>query len=435
MGDNVANQPPISAKGKLNAIQLHDGAEDLKACSNLYATENCGIHATIFIGDGGGLSNISASGTGIPGAPTNSIQYNAGSGNFGGVNGIVIDSTNARVGIGTTNPTANLHVNGTVTFESLPINGTVPSNVLHYDVATGEVNHGYMELITTKVKAGEALSKGEAVYVSGSTGDFPVVSLADASDSTKMPSIGLVLEDSLALNDEGHVVTFGEYPAGAFTTFQEGDTLYVSNVTPGGLINTSPCSSVGPDLIQNVGVFIQDTAGSGDKILVTGVGRANDVPNSNVLSDESTVNYVYVATGDKDLKRIDPSLLTTNKTFVIDHPKDKNRFLVHGCLEGPEAGVYYRGKGEIIQDICEIQLPDYVSLLLIRDLEPTIHVTPLYVNEPLAVSEYSFDRNSFKVYGQPCKFNWTFQGARSRFKTEPFKSEVEVKGNGPYKWI
>ena len=36
------------------------------------------------------------------------------------------------------------------------------------------------------------------------------------------------------------------------------------------------------------------------------------------------------------------------KTFIIDHPIDKNKYLVHGCLEGPEFGVYYRGKSEIL---------------------------------------------------------------------------------------
>ena len=36
---------------------------------------------------------------------------------------------------------------------------------------------------------------------------------------------GLVLENNLVTDDEGHVVTFGEYTAGSFTTFQDGDIL------------------------------------------------------------------------------------------------------------------------------------------------------------------------------------------------------------------
>ena len=45
--------------------------------------------------------------------------------------------------------------------------------------------------------------------------------------------------------------------------------------------------------------------------------------------------------------------------------------MVHGCLEGPEAGVYYRGKGEIPEgeDSVVITLPNIgglVSLALIH---------------------------------------------------------------------
>jgi len=49
---------------------------------------------------------------------------------------------------------------------------------------------------------------------------------------------------------------------------------------------------------------------------------------------------------------------------------------VHACLEGPEAGVYYRGKGEIINNYSvEIELPDYVEKLA---TDFTINLTPIF---------------------------------------------------------
>src|SRR5262245_13955049 len=36
------------------------------------------------------------------------------------------------------------------------------------------------------------------------------------------------------------------------------------------------------------------------------------------------------------------------KSFQITHPLDSSAFLRHACLEGPENGVYYRGKGTIV---------------------------------------------------------------------------------------
>jgi hypothetical protein len=122
------------------------------------------------------------------------------------------------------------------------------------------------------------------------------------------------------------------------------------------------------------------------------------------------------------------------KTFVIDHPKDKNKYLVHACLEGPESGVYYRGKGEIINgESVNILLPDYVDALA---TEFTIQITPIYCGkkiEQLYTSEV--ENNSFYVYGENCKFFWLVQGKRDDIQVEPLKSNVELKGSGPYKWI
>ena len=48
----------------------------------------------------------------------------------------------------------------------------------------------------------------------------------------------------------------------------------------------------------------------------------------------------------------------------------KDKWLVHGCLEGPESGVYYRGK-----DIAPttVKLPEYVSKIA---SDFTVQVTP-----------------------------------------------------------
>lgn len=125
---------------------------------------------------------------------------------------------------------------------------------------------------------------------------------------------------------------------------------------------------------------------------------------------------------------------TGSKTFVINHPKDINRYLVHACLEGPEAGVYYRGKGEIINNICTtIVLPDYVENLI---SEFTIQVTPIYSDkkiEQIYVSEVI--NNSFNVYGENCKFYWVVQGKRIDIEVEPLKITTQIKGSGPYTWI
>jgi len=116
---------------------------------------------------------------------------------------------------------------------------------------------------------------------------------------------------------------------------------------------------------------------------------------------------------------------------VIDHPIDKNKYLVHACLEGPEAGVYYRGKSKIVNnDFVKIILPDYVHLLA---TEFTIQITALGSHNSFYTSK--IQKGKFKVYGKNGKFFWHVHGMRNSVQTEPDKNKVSLNGNGPYQWI
>jgi hypothetical protein len=58
------------------------------------------------------------------------------------------------------------------------------------------------------------------------------------------------------------------------------------------------------------------------------------------------------------------TMTAASKTFRIPHPLDKSKDLVHGCLEGPEHAVFYRGEGKTTpMGVAEIQLPDYFEAL------------------------------------------------------------------------
>lgn len=74
------------------------------------------------------------------------------------------------------------------------------------------------------------------------------------------------------------------------------------------------------------------------------------------------------------------SMFATTKSFLIDHPTKKGKKLVHGSLEGPENGVYVRGKvkGDVIE------LPDYWTKLV--DPESiTVQLTPIGRHQKLYV--------------------------------------------------
>jgi hypothetical protein len=56
-----------------------------------------------------------------------------------------------------------------------------------------------------------------------------------------------------------------------------------------------------------------------------------------------------------------------SKNFIIDHPLDETKSLVHSCLEGPEVGVFYRGEVTLTNGGAIVTLPDYFESLVYPD--------------------------------------------------------------------
>lgn len=122
----------------------------------------------------------------------------------------------------------------------------------------------------------------------------------------------------------------------------------------------------------------------------------------------------------------------TGKNFIIEHPSDTNKLLIHSCLEGPETGVYYRGRGEITNgSSITVTLPDYVAGLA---YSWTIQVAAVYEG---VIRTYNFsevENNQFTVFGENGKFHWSAMGKRRDIVVEPLKSDTTVFGQGPYLW-
>ena len=82
-----------------------------------------------------------------------------------------------------------------------------------------------------------------------------------------------------------------------------------------------------------------------------------------------------------------------------------------------------------------IELPDYVPSFT---YDFTVQLTPIsngdsFIKKPYHASEVK--NGKFTVYGEPGKFYWHVYGKRCDIEVEPLRSEVTVKGDGPYKWI
>ena len=157
------------------------------------------------------------------------------------------------------------------------------------------------------------IEKGDAVYVKGThNSNILNVGLAHSDSTDTMPCIGLS-NQQLTTGQQGTAVAYGKALSVVTTGFIAGETVYVSNTVPGGLSNVKPFNN---DLIQNVGV-VTKVHGSNGGVFVTGIGRANDIPNAELITDYNDMNYVYVNNINNDLKKIASENLNIPLTTAV----------------------------------------------------------------------------------------------------------------------
>lgn len=143
---------------------------------------------------------------------------------------------------------------------------------------------------------------------------------------------------------------------------------------------------------------------------------------------------------------IDNTLVTTlpvtggasAKTFIINHPDyPTEKYLVHAAIEGPENGVYYRGKAKLREGEATVVLPAYFNSLT-KDNSSTVILTQIG-KKPFLLSYDEFNETSFKVYGleKEGEFSWELKAERQDgpdLIVEPNKEDIIVAGDGPYKY-
>lgn len=167
------------------------------------------------------------------------------------------------------------------------------------------------------------------------------------------------------------------------------------------------------------------------------------------------------------------------KTFVIPHPADPDRWLVHGCTEGPSAGVEYHGVADIDAHGAVVELPPYfealtraedrhVQVSVLVDDQPTDRpavpgqgpalgpVSPT-VPGPLdlgipgvpAVPEWSTIPLLAASVPRDGRFRITCSADRARvawrvfavrgdvdpLDVEPLRADVDAHGDGPYRYL
>ena len=102
------------------------------------------------------------------------------------------------------------------------------------------------------------------------------------------------------------------------------------------------------------------------------------------------------------------------KSFAEPHPTDASKVIKYVCLEGPEAGTYFRGKARFEGRTATIDVPE--NFRFVTDPEGlSIQVTPIGDLAAVAVVSIGLDQIELKS-SRDVEFFYTVNGVRKAFK-------------------
>ena len=196
-----------------------------------------------------------------------------------------------------------------------------------------------------------------------------------------------------------------------FTTTPAASTTTTAKISFGKV--PSPPGSLTSTLIKNYGaddfgLILQSGFGTTDmggiKITDDGVaifGAADEDLFRVVDEDSNVMRFVIDNNGNVGIGvdtttyklQVNGSFSATTKSFNIPHPTKENTRLVYASLEGPEHGIYYRGKSnsDVIDLLGIIDLPDYWDKLVYSD-SLTVHITAIGKTNDNKIRNYSIEK-------------------------------------------
>jgi hypothetical protein len=176
----------------------------------------------------------------------------------------------------------------------------------------------------------------------------------------------------------------------------------------------------------------------------TSADNATTAGSTGILSSYCGPNSILACWNGSTLSfRVDATPMV--KTFIVPHPTDSSRYLVHATLEGPENAVFYRGSARLRNALAEVTLPSYFEAAT-RESDRTVLVTPTFetADEPVsALAASGVRRGSFLVRAidgnnQRQAFDWEVKAIRAdvpALLVEPKRDEITVRGDGPYRYF
>ena len=357
-------------------------------------------------------------------------QTNANSGYYIGESSPVVairgggDSffNGGNVGIGTTSPSQKLDVrgdfrlNGAIAQYSTAANSTVlnrfwnnTGGVLLAELALYDFG---TSLVGGQLSFGEGISKYATLR--GTNTDGGKLTLETTSSSTNVIING---NGDTVFNETGAAFDFrieGDVDPNLFFVDGSADKIGVGTSNPASKLQI--VSSTSGDSVLKVdgtnGTLFEVVDDLSDSLM--SVNDAAGLPVLEVFADSTVIGgrynqndfYIDGSDGRVGIGTNNPSynlevtgtahvtgtFTAGTKSFLINHPTKEDHMLQYGSLEGPEYGVYVRGK----TDLSEIELPE-VWINLVHEGSITVSFTPRGKFLPLFLNK--IENNTIYVGG------------------------------------
>jgi hypothetical protein len=255
----------------------------------------------------------------------------------------------------------------------------------NFDISGGMAYSSCIQGVSEGAWTGSSDAPSGIIFRTGTTGatSLDTAGVTYGTERVRITSGGLVQINTNGSAANPNTVHLDVIGTDATTSIETADTFYLGrrSVTSVKNANTAGFS---------VGSFETGISGRTrlDIKLSGGPGAGNSfgrVPDVTVMTLNANGRVgIGTATPGFNLE-VNGSFAATTKSFDIKHPTKDGHRLQHGSLEGPENGVYVRGKGKVG---APVELPDYWTGLVDGD-SITVQVTPIGTSATLYVADIS----------------------------------------------
>ena len=217
----------------------------------------------------------------------------------------------------------------TMPFDSITFNtakdGTVGVGEVEYNDTQGSLIQGLKGGLVTNVigqqlhqrvnnRTGATLTKGTAVYLSGSQGNRITVAKAlGVTDAFSANTFGIVAEDILN-NQSGYVITEGLIKDINTSALVEDSAVYLSPTVAGGLTSTKPQA---PQHTVYIGVCVKSNAGSGELFVKIRNGQELDELHDVRITSPVDKASLYYKLSDKLWRDTTATLLVSDTASML----------------------------------------------------------------------------------------------------------------------